>query len=128
MHSRSLRTTDDHSPSAGSCGSSGSSRRARPAVLSPEPPDDVPCLAEASRVGRAHLGPAGISPAELGVNQRSDAGTIDRQVHDLAAYAGAGQLRTAEPGPGQVAGAELRAAEVDALEPGTPEIFTEAMR
>src|SRR5260370_5510408 len=93
--------------------------------LSPEPLDDVPRLAEASWVCRAHLGPVGIPPVELGVDQRSDVDTIDRQVHDLALYVGIDHLDAAEPGPSQVAGAELRAAEVDALEPGPPEILTE---
>jgi hypothetical protein len=41
-----------------------------------------------------------------------------------AAHHDAVQVHTAEPGVGQVGGPELRAAEVDPLEPGATEIGT----
>jgi hypothetical protein len=100
----------------------------------PEPLEDVPPLAEAGRVGRAHLGPVGIPPVELGVDQGPDVDAIDCQVLDLAvdvhvaqldaAHHGPIQGDTAEAGAAQVDGVELRAAEVNALEPGATEIGT----
>jgi hypothetical protein len=46
--------------------------------------DDIPCLLEADGVCWAHLGAIGISPVELGVDQRADVDAIDRHVLDLA--------------------------------------------
>src|SRR5262245_46841359 len=105
--------------------------------LVPQPLEDVPCLAEACRVCRAHLGPVRIPPVKLGVDQRPDVDTVDGQVHDFAVYVDVGQFRAAhqdaahahvaELAAGQVGGAELRAAEVDALEPGARQIRIEVI-
>ena len=80
------------------------------------------------------LGPVGIAPVELGVDQGPDVDAIDRQIVDLAVDVDVEQLDaphhdpaqddTAEPGATQVDGAQLRAAEVNALEPGATQIGT----
>jgi hypothetical protein len=94
--------------------------------LVPEPLEDAPRVADAGRVCRAHLGPAGIPPIQLGVHQGPDVDAIDRLVHDLAVdvnvdqfdapHHDPAQVDPAEPGAGQVDRAELRAAEVNALD------------
>src|SRR5680860_949522 len=106
--------------------------------LAPESLDDVPRLAEASRVSGAHLRSVGIPPVELGVDQGSDVNTTDRQVldlavdvdvdeldaahHDAAQVDGAEgcgvQVRRADLGPGQVHHLEPGIGQVDLLEPG----------
>jgi len=80
------------------------------------------------------LARSGYRPVELGLDQRPDVDTIDREVHDLAvdvdvdqldpAHHDAAHFDGAEQGLTQVAGAELRTAEVNALEPGSPQILT----
>jgi len=94
--------------------------------------DDVPRLAEAGRVGRAHLGPLGIPPVELGLDVRPDVDPVDRQVLDLATDLDVGQLNAPhdhpghvdapEPHAGQVAGPELRAGQVDPVEARFPHV------
>jgi len=46
--------------------------------IAPEPPQDVPRLAETGRVCRAHLGPVGVPPVELRIDQWPDVDAIDR--------------------------------------------------
>jgi hypothetical protein len=85
-------------------------------------------------VRRAHLGPVGIPPIGFGGDQRPDVGAVDRQVLDLAVDVHVDQLdaahqdpahrHPAELGVGQDDGTELRAAKVNALEPGATEIGT----
>jgi hypothetical protein len=94
--------------------------------LALKPLDDVQSLPKAGWISGTHLGPFGIAPVELGVDERSDVDTIDRHVLDLAIDVDPDQLDashletlqvdTAEGGPAQVDGAKLGAAEVNALE------------
>ena len=103
--------------------------------LAPHPPEDVPRLAETGRVCRAHLGPVGVPPVELRIDQRRDVDAIDRHILDLAVdvhadqfdapHHGPAQVHPAEPGAGQVHGVELHTAEVSPLEPGAAEIGTD---
>jgi hypothetical protein len=92
----------------------------------PEPLDDVPRFPEAGGVGGAHLGPVGVAPVKLRVDQRCYVDPVDQEVVDLAVDPGVDQLDTAhgdsghvyapEPGAGKVDGAELRTCQVDTLE------------
>jgi hypothetical protein len=102
--------------------------------LAPEPFEDVPGRTEAGWVSRAHLGPVGISPVQLGFDQRADVDPVDGHVHDFAvdvdvdqfdtAHHDPAQVDAAEPGARQVDGEQFRAAEVDTLEPGAMKINT----
>src|SRR5262249_37527110 len=93
----------------------------------PEPVEGVPGGPEAGRCCGAHRGPVRVAPVQLGVDQRCDVDTVDRDVEDLAVDVDVGQLDPAhhhavqrdpaEPGTGQVAGPELGAGEVGPLEP-----------
>src|SRR5262245_39822141 len=102
--------------------------------LSPQPLDDIPRLAEPSRVCRAHLDPIRIAPVEFGVDQGPDVDAVDGHVHDLAVdvdvdqfYAphdDAAQVDPAELGAGEIDGAQLCPAEVNTFEPGPAQIGT----
>jgi hypothetical protein len=92
-------------------------------------------LVEAGGVGWAHLGPVRIPPVEFGLDQWPNVDTVDGQVHDFAVHVNVGQfdaahhnaahVNAAEPGARQIAGAKLRAAQIDAVEPRVPQILTE---
>jgi hypothetical protein len=100
----------------------------------PQPFDNIPRLLEASLVCRAHLRAVGVSPVELGVDQRTDVDAIDRHILDLTIDVDINQLDASHHRPLQINGAELcsaqvdgakvRAAEVDALKPGATEVGT----
>src|SRR6266700_4110021 len=92
--------------------------------LGPQPLEDVPRLAEPGRVRRAHLGPAGITPVELGVDQGPDVNSVDPQVLDLAVNVDVDQLDAPHHDPAQVDAAEPRAGEVNALEHRASQIGT----
>ena len=100
----------------------------------PELLDRVPCLDESGRVGRPHLGPAGLAPVELGLDQRRDVDAVDRHVLEVSgdvdigqldiAHDHAGEVDAPEPGVGQVDLAEFGAAQVGELEPLAAKIST----
>ena len=76
--------------------------------------------------------PGRVPPVQLGVDERPDVDAIDRHVHDLAVdvdvdhldapHHDPAQVDGAELGTGHIDGTQLRAAEVDALEPGATQI------
>ena len=95
--------------------------------LVPEPPEDLPRLAEPGRVLRAHLDPVGLPAVKLGLDQRADVDPVDGDVHDLAvdgdvdqfdaAHGHPGHVHPVEPGIGEIAGEELGTGQVGAVEP-----------
>jgi hypothetical protein len=68
----------------------------------------LPFFQEPGRVNRAHLGPVGVAPVQLGLDQRGDVDPVDGHVHELAGDLDVSHLDAAQHGPAQVR----------ALEPG----------
>ena len=100
----------------------------------PSPLDDVPGLAEAGRVGGPHLGPVGLAPVELGLDEGCHVDPVEDEVLELAVdvhvaeldatHDDVSHLHSAEPRPREVGVHELRAAELDANEARTAQVFS----
>ena len=88
----------------------------------PEPLDDVPGLAVAGGVGRAHLGPVGVPPVELGLDERRDVDAVDADVLDVAGDVDVLEPDVAGAKAPQVDLAERRTAQVDVVEGGAVEV------